>query len=84
MEEISIVKGIIFQIVSELFDAETLDQLDDQRKLNEIYLSEEEIAVVSTVIEDEFDIILPNEFLDHVNTLCDLIGFVQRALCSSR
>ena len=84
MEEVNIVKKVIFQIVSELFDVEILDRLDDQRKLNEIYLSEEEIAVVSTVIEDEFDILLPSEFLDYVNTLSELIGFVQRALCSSR
>ena len=84
VEEVNIVKKVIFQIVSELFDVEILDRLDDQRKLNEIYLSEEEIAVVSTVIEDEFDILLPSEFLDYVNTLSELIGFVQRALCSSR
>lgn len=55
-----------------------------KKKLNEINLDEEEIAIVSTVIEDEFDIILPIEFLDNVRTLYDIIGFVQRAICSSR
>lgn len=84
MEEMSIVRRVILQIVRELFDSEVLDHLDDQRKLNDIYLNEEEIAIISTVIEDEFDILLPNEFLDNVSTLCDIIGFVQRAVCSSR
>ncbi len=59
MEEVNVVRRVILQIVRELFDSEVLDLLDEQKKLNEINLDEEEIAIVSTVIEDEFDIILP-------------------------
>ncbi len=76
MDERSIVRRITFQIVRVLFDSEILDQMDDQRKLNKFYLNEDEIALFFPVIEDELDVLRPNEFLDNVGTLYDIIGFV--------
>ncbi|WP_430885268.1 hypothetical protein [Fusibacter sp. JL216-2] len=84
LEEFGIVRKAILHVVCELFDSERLSTMDEQRKLNEIKLSDEEVALVSTVVEDEFDIILPIQFLDRVTSLYDIIHFVQRSVCSSR
>tara|TARA_Y100001933_G_scaffold260262_1_gene311949 strand:+ start:217 stop:486 length:270 start_codon:yes stop_codon:yes gene_type:complete len=83
-EEFGIVRKAILHVVCELFDSERLKTMDEQRKLNEVKLSDEEVALVSTVVEDEFDIVLPLQFLDNVTSLYDIIHFVQRSVCSSR
>ncbi len=83
LEEFGIVRKAILHVVCELFDSERLSTMDEQRKLNEIKLSDEEVALVSTVVEDEFDIILLS-VPRPVTSLYDIIHFVQRSVCSSR